>query len=141
VLSVHSGASRPQGVARGGGAAAAAGAANGDVASDSEPPIDEKTLKRFIKYCRSHCFPRLEEQSAGRLVAKYVELRDKVSRSCMSSNRAQQGTVLCDVLLCIAESSCNIVVNKGNVELHDKVSRRCSNGAQQGTVLCMYGVV
>jgi DNA replicative helicase MCM subunit Mcm2 (Cdc46/Mcm family) len=78
VLSVHSGASRPQGVARGGGGAAA-GPANGDVGSDSEPPIDEKTLKRFISYCRSHCFPRLEEQSAGRLVAKYVELRDKVS--------------------------------------------------------------
>ena len=77
VLSVHSGASRPQGVARGGGAAAGANA-NGDVASDSEPPIDEVTLKRFIRYCRSHCFPRMEEQSAGRLVAKYVELRDKV---------------------------------------------------------------
>jgi DNA replicative helicase MCM subunit Mcm2 (Cdc46/Mcm family) len=82
VLSVHSGASRPQGVARGGGAAAA-GPANGDVGSDSEPPIDEKTLKRFISYCRSHCFPRLEEQSAGRLVAKYVELRDKVSAAEM----------------------------------------------------------
>ncbi|WIA33295.1 hypothetical protein OEZ86_006435 [Tetradesmus obliquus] len=85
VLSVHSGASRPQGVARGGGAAAAGGNANGDVASDSEPPIDEVTLKRFIRYCRSHCFPRMEEQSAGRLVAKYVELRDKARQAKASS--------------------------------------------------------
>lgn len=45
---------------------------------EGEPPIDEKLLKRFIHYARTHCFPRLEEASAGRLVAKFVELRDKV---------------------------------------------------------------
>jgi hypothetical protein len=83
VLSVHSSASRPQSIARGAAAgAAAAGAATAggasDVVREGEPPIDEKTLKRFIHYARTHCFPRLEEQSAGRLVAKFVELRDKV---------------------------------------------------------------
>lgn len=78
VLSVHSGASRPKSVARGGNAAAAGGS---DVGGDAEAPIDDKTLKRFIHYCRTHCFPRLEESSASRLVAKYVELRDKV-RHC-----------------------------------------------------------
>lgn len=49
-----------------------------DVVREGEPPIDEKTLKRFIHFARTHCFPRLEESSAGRLVAKFVELRDKV---------------------------------------------------------------
>jgi len=39
------------------------------VASDP-PPI--------LACCRTQCFPRLEEQSAGKLVDKYVELRDKV---------------------------------------------------------------
>ena len=86
---MHSGASKPQSIARGaaagGGGAAAGGAAaaaagGSDVVREGEPPIDEKTLKRFIQYARTHCFPRLEEQSAGRLVAKYVELRDKVCR-------------------------------------------------------------
>jgi hypothetical protein len=76
VLSVHSGASKPQSITRGAGGGADVGAS--DVVREGEPPIDEKTLKRFIQFARSHCFPRLEEQSAGRLVAKYVELRDKV---------------------------------------------------------------
>lgn len=79
---MHSSASRPQSIARGAAAGAAAtGAATAgasDVVREGEPPIDEKTLKRFIHYARTHCFPRLEEQSAGRLVAKFVELRDKV---------------------------------------------------------------
>lgn len=55
-----------------------AAAGSSDVVREGEPPIDEKTLKRFIHYARTHCFPRLEENSAGRLVAKFVELRDKV---------------------------------------------------------------
>lgn len=82
VLSVHSSASRPQSIARGaaaGAAATGAAAAGTDVVREGDPPIDEKTLKRFIHYARTHCFPRLEEASAGRLVAKFVELRDKVS--------------------------------------------------------------
>jgi DNA replicative helicase MCM subunit Mcm2 (Cdc46/Mcm family) len=89
VLSVHSGVGRPQSITRGGavgaaggsaagGAGAGAGAGGSDVVREGDAPIDEKTLKRFIQFTRSHCFPRLEEQSAGRLVAKYVELRDKV---------------------------------------------------------------
>lgn len=83
VLSVHSGASRAKGVAR--GPAPATG--NGDIMDESEAPIDEKTLKRFIKYVRTHCFPRLAEQSAGKLVDKFVELRDKVRRT---SDKKQQ---------------------------------------------------
>lgn len=95
VLSVHSSASRPQSIARGAAAgAAAAGAAtaggSSDVVREGEPPIDEKTLKRFIHYARTHCFPRLEEQSAGRLVAKFVELRDKVGDCCPHSNLNQR---------------------------------------------------
>lgn len=82
VLSVHSSASRPQSIARGAAAGAAAtgtaAAGSSDVVREGEPPIDEKLLKRFIHYARTHCFPRLEEASAGRLVAKFVELRDKV---------------------------------------------------------------
>lgn len=74
VLAVHSGASRAKGVARG----PAPAAANGDAADDSEPLIDEKTLKRFIRFSRTHTFPRLAEASAGKLVDKFVELRDKV---------------------------------------------------------------
>lgn len=78
---MHSGASRPQSIARGAAAGAAAtgvGAGSSDAVRDGEPPIDEKTLKRFIHFSRTHCFPRVEESSAGRLVAKFVELRDKV---------------------------------------------------------------
>lgn len=75
VLSVHSGASRAKGVQRG------PATTTSNVAEDGEAPIDEKTLKRFIKYCRTHCFPRLAEQSAGKLVDKFVELRDKVRSS------------------------------------------------------------
>ncbi|KAF8067409.1 MCM5 [Scenedesmus sp. PABB004] len=89
VLAVHAGASRPQGVARAGGVAAAgpgAGAGPGDVLGEGEPPIDEKTLKRFIHYARSHCFPRLEEAAAKRLVAKYVELRDKARQAKAASD-------------------------------------------------------
>jgi hypothetical protein len=79
VLSVHSSASRPQSIARGAAATSAAAAAgSSDVVREGEPPIDEKLLKRFIHYARTHCFPRLEEASAGRLTAKFVELRDKV---------------------------------------------------------------
>lgn len=82
MLSVHSSASRPQSIARGAAAGAAAkgaaGTGSSDVVREGDPPIDEKTLKRFIHYARTHCFPRLEEQASGRLVAKFVELRDKV---------------------------------------------------------------
>eukprot|EP00879_Flechtneria_rotunda_P030207 GHRR01032809.1.p1 GENE.GHRR01032809.1~~GHRR01032809.1.p1 ORF type:complete len:279 (+),score=93.72 GHRR01032809.1:426-1262(+) len=87
VLSVHSGASRPQGVSRG-AAAGPGNAADGD-ADEAEPPIDEKTLKRFIHYCRTHCFPRLEEQSADKLVAKYVELRDKARMARTNSDNEE----------------------------------------------------
>ncbi len=95
VLAVHSSASRPQGLSRGGAAAGATAAADANVdaaaaaaaataadagaaAAEGEAPISEALLKRFIHYARTHCFPRLEEGSASRLVAKYVELRDKV---------------------------------------------------------------
>jgi hypothetical protein len=100
VLSVHSGASRPQSIARGAAAgAAAAGAAaaagSSDVVREGEPPIDEKLLKRFIHYARTHCFPRLEEAASGRLVAKFVELRDKVRFGHVSQTDAAHSWLWC----------------------------------------------
>lgn len=90
VLSVHSGASRAKGVSRG---PMDNGSADAD---DTDAPIDEKTLKRFIKYARTHNFPRLAEQSAGKLVDKFVELRDKVLH----------GALVC-ALQCAIHSPCS----------------------------------
>lgn len=93
VLTVHSGASRPQSIARGAAAGAAAtgvAAGSSDAVRDGEPPIDEKTLKRFIHFARTHCFPRLEESSGGRLVAKFVELRDKARQARAAADASEE---------------------------------------------------
>eukprot|EP00878_Enallax_costatus_P039247 GHUV01044817.1.p1 GENE.GHUV01044817.1~~GHUV01044817.1.p1 ORF type:complete len:595 (+),score=224.38 GHUV01044817.1:62-1846(+) len=88
VLSVHSGASRAKGVARG----PTTSAASGDAADDSDAPIDEKTLKRFIKFSRTHTFPRLAEASAGKLVDKFVEMRDK-ARQARSATDSEESPI------------------------------------------------
>ena len=49
-------------------AAAAAGADEGN----------ERFLKRFLQYARSHCFPRLTPEAAQQLQAEYVSIRQQV---------------------------------------------------------------
>lgn len=38
---------------------------------------EERWLRRYIQYCRQHCFPRLNEGSMGALADAYVEMRRK----------------------------------------------------------------
>ena len=38
-------------------------------------------LRRYIHYCRTRCFPRLDDGARQELVAKYVEIRDKARQA------------------------------------------------------------
>ena len=41
----------------------------------SEDERNERFLKRFLQYARSHCFPRLSPEAAQHLQAEYVSIR------------------------------------------------------------------
>jgi len=65
-------AAGPNGATAGAAAAAHAGA---------DGPGGERWLRRYIHYCRTRCFPRLDDGARGELVAKYVEIRDKARQA------------------------------------------------------------
>ena len=44
----------------------------------SENDRDERFLKRYLQYARSHCFPRISSEAAELLQAEYVSIRKQV---------------------------------------------------------------
>ena len=47
----------------------------------SEEERNERFLKRYLQYTRSHCFPRLSPEAAQHLQAEYVNIRKQVSNT------------------------------------------------------------
>jgi DNA replication licensing factor MCM5 len=60
---------------------AAAGGGDGGATSGPDGPGGERWLRRYIHYCRTRCFPRLDDGARGELVAKYVEIRDRARQA------------------------------------------------------------
>jgi DNA replication licensing factor MCM5 len=72
------------------GAAAAAGGSNG-AAAGPDGPGGERWLRRYIHYCRTRCFPRLDDGARGELVAKYVEIRDRARQAARAEGGGDGG--------------------------------------------------
>ena len=55
------------------------------VATTGQGDLDVPTMKKYVQYCRSKCFPRLSEEAGDVLASSYVRIRDDVRRRSLES--------------------------------------------------------
>lgn len=70
---------------RGGGGAAVANEAT------NTGEFDLGLMKRYIRYCKGHCAPRLSHEAAQKLAAHYVSIRNEVYRLDKAAGAAMLG--------------------------------------------------
>ena len=55
------------------------------VATTGQGELDVPTMKKYVQYCRSKCFPRLSEEAGDVLASSYVRIRDEVRKRALES--------------------------------------------------------
>jgi DNA replication licensing factor MCM5 len=61
---------------------------NSAISEDADSEVDIATMKKYIKYCRMRCAPRLSEEGAAALGNQYVAIREEVDRRRRESGEA-----------------------------------------------------
>ena len=56
------------------------------VATAGSGELDVPTMKKYVQYCRSKCFPRLSEEAGDVLASSYVRIRDEVRRKALEAS-------------------------------------------------------
>ncbi|KAK9810736.1 hypothetical protein WJX73_003912 [Symbiochloris irregularis] len=61
---------------------------------DPQREKEELFLKRYLKYCRTRCFPRLDAEAGQMLVANYLDMRRRISGSMVEEVQAIEVQIL-----------------------------------------------
>ncbi|KAJ4456469.1 putative DNA replication licensing factor MCM5 [Paratrimastix pyriformis] len=105
-------------------------ASTGTAPSQAEGGLDIERIKRYVAYCRSHCFPQLSPEGCERLKAEYVRIRSTVRQAGRAADRTIPITVRqLEALVRLSEAYARLELSPVATEKHVEEALRLFKAA------------